>query len=352
MGLCCEPGEMEVSTAKHRPGDLKKLAPDYELRKQVTTLFAQKGLGEEDGMPMETAIPLLQDIIAQKTKGKAVVQPTEEQLTRLFNEIDVDGNQTIEVEEMVTFLKRSDYNLETMISKSPQKQRRSTITGLKQNQLAELENANETNMRLRNRAKALQKALPSFDYTKFKPDPKVRLSKPKRILDNGNEYEGEWDEEGKRDGRGVLHWVDGGIYEGYFANDMANGLGRMIHADGDMYDGNWVNDKHQGFGVYSHADGAKYEGQWLDDKQHGPGREYWPNGDNYEGGFMEGKKHGEGVQIWVNGNKYEGQYWLNEIQGHGKYTWADGKSYEGQWKNNKMDGEGVLILADRTKYTG
>ena len=59
MGLCCEPGEMETTTAKHRPGDLKKLAPDYELRKQVTTLFAQKGLGEDDGMPMETAIPLL-----------------------------------------------------------------------------------------------------------------------------------------------------------------------------------------------------------------------------------------------------------------------------------------------------
>ena len=71
---------------------------------------------------------------------------------------------------MVQFLKRTDYNLETMITKSPLKQRRSTITGLKQNQLAELENANETNLRLRSRAKAMQKALPSFDYSKYQPE--------------------------------------------------------------------------------------------------------------------------------------------------------------------------------------
>ena len=259
MGVCCEPQDMEAATPKTRV-DLRILAPDYELRKQVTTVFKQQGLGEDEGMPMDKAIPILKDIIAKRTKGKAVVQPTEQELTRLFNEIDEDGNQTIEVEEMVSFLKRSDYTLETMITKSPLKQRRSTITGLKQNQLAELENANETNLRLRSRATAMQKALPSFDYTKFKPEAKVRLSKPKRILDDGNEYEGEWSEEGKRDGRGVLFWVDGGIYEGYWANGMCNGLGRMIHADGDIYEGNWADDKHHGYGVYSHSDGARYEG--------------------------------------------------------------------------------------------
>lgn len=158
-----------------------------------------------------------------------------------------------------------------------------------------MENANETNIRLRSRAKAMQKALPSFNYDKYKAPAKTRISKPKRIQDNGNEYEGEWDEEGNKDGRGVQYWVDGSIYEGYWADNMANGEGRLIHADGDIYEGLWVNDKAQGFGVYSHSDGAKYEGHWLDDKQHGQGKETWTNGDTYEGGFMEGKKHGEGT---------------------------------------------------------
>ena len=124
---------------------------------------------------------------------------------------------------MVKFLKRGHFDLESMISRSPGKQRRSTIQGLKANELAELENANESNLRLRSRAQAMQKAIPSFNYDSYTPYAKTREKKAKRILDNGNEYEGEWDEEGKKNGRGVQIWVDGSIYEGYWANDMANG---------------------------------------------------------------------------------------------------------------------------------
>ena len=69
----------------------------------------------------------------------------------------------------------------------------------------------------------MHKALPKFNYDNYTPPPKTRVSKPKRILDNGNDYEGEWDEEGNKDGRGVEFWVDGSIYEGYWANGMANG---------------------------------------------------------------------------------------------------------------------------------
>ena len=63
MGVCCEPQDMEVATPKTRV-DLKILAPDFELRKQVNKLFQQQGLSEDDGMPMEKAIPILKDLIA------------------------------------------------------------------------------------------------------------------------------------------------------------------------------------------------------------------------------------------------------------------------------------------------
>lgn len=40
-----------------------------------------------------------------------------------------------------------------------------------------------------------------------------------------------------RDGFGTQVWPDGSRYEGYWANDKANGQGKLVHADGDVYEG-------------------------------------------------------------------------------------------------------------------
>jgi hypothetical protein len=93
----------------------------------------------------------------------------------------------------------------------------------------------------------------------FKYDPKIldynsvkRERKEMITLDNGDEYEGEWDMEGRKDGKGVQIFVDGSLHEGYWKNDKANGKGRLIHAFGDVYEGNWKEDKAHGYGVYNH----------------------------------------------------------------------------------------------------
>lgn len=70
------------------------------------------------------------------------------------------------------------------------------------------------------------------------------------VLDNGAEYEGEWNEDGERHGRGMQLWVDGSLYEGYWKYDKAHGRGRLIHADGDVYIGDWKDDKAHGYGCY------------------------------------------------------------------------------------------------------
>jgi len=99
--------------------------------------------------------------------------------------------------------------------------------------------------------------LEPFDYN---PQPEKdgvrRTLKQKKTLENGAEYEGEWDTKNKKDGKGVQTWVDGSLYEGYWKNDKANGRGRLIHADGDVYTGEWQDDKAHGYGVYNHTDGA------------------------------------------------------------------------------------------------
>ena len=42
-------------------------------------------------------------------------------------------------------------------------------------------------------------------------------------LDNGDQYEGEWDDEGFRDGDGILEYVDGSLYEGNFKRGKCHG---------------------------------------------------------------------------------------------------------------------------------
>lgn len=38
-----------------------------------------------------------------------------------------------------------------------------------------------------------------------------------------------------------------------------------MHCDGDIYDGQWANDMANGKGTYTHGGGARYEGDWLND---------------------------------------------------------------------------------------
>src|SRR6056300_1660644 len=108
----------------------------------------------------------------------------------------------------------------------------------------------------------IRSELPPFEYNPAPADDGVeKVLKDNIKLESGAEYEGEWDLEGRKHGKGVQIWVDGSLYEGYWKNDKANGRGRLIHADGDVYNGEWKDDKAHGFGIYNHTDGAKYEGE-------------------------------------------------------------------------------------------
>ena len=107
----------------------------------------------------------------------------------------------------------------------------------------------------------VRKRLGPFNYEPSPPpDNVVRVQRPLTTLDSGPQYEGEWDELGRLDGKGILLWPDGSLYEGYFKAGKLNGRGRLIHADGSVYTGEWKDDKAHGYGTIEHADGAKYVG--------------------------------------------------------------------------------------------
>lgn len=84
----------------------------------------------------------------------------------------------------------------------------------------------------------------------------VRVQRPLMTLENGDWYEGDWDEHGRKDGKGILFKVDGSLYEGYWKADKAHGRGRSIHASGEMYNGEWKYDKKHGYGKYIDANGS------------------------------------------------------------------------------------------------
>ena len=53
--------------------------------------------------------------------------------------------------------------------------------------------------------------------------------------DNGNKYEGEW-ENGKKHGEGIYRYTyQGGVYEGEFADNKKHGMGTMKEASGGAY---------------------------------------------------------------------------------------------------------------------
>ena len=97
------------------------------------------------------------------------------------------------------------------------------------------------------------------------------------------EYVGEWDD-GKKHGFGTLIQPNGDIFEGYFEDDAANGMGKMTYINGIAKEGFWEKGVLNGDGVIIFPNGRKYEGYIKDNQPNGYGR-LGNNSIVYEGVF-------------------------------------------------------------------
>jgi len=102
-------------------------------------------------------------------------------------------------------------------------------------------------------------------------------------------YEGSFNEEGKREGKGKLTFVNKDVYEGDFKNGKQEGKGKYTFVSRDVYEGKFENDKREGIGKYTFASGNVYEGEFKNDKREGIGKFRFASGDVYEGDFKNGK---------------------------------------------------------------
>ncbi|KAL3663862.1 hypothetical protein V7S43_011274 [Phytophthora oleae] len=176
-------------------------------------------------------------------------------------------------------------------------------------------------------------------------------------------YDGAWDN-GLPHGYGELVFdaARNIRYEGQFIEGKREGKGHMHYADGSAYVGDWKADVKCGRGIMTwmvlrSADDPedpvpleRYDGEWENDCQEGFGRHVWllsplnasssssknPHDKNwYEGEFHEGSRHGRGVFFYANGARYEGEWKANVKDGYGLFFYEDGRVFVGLFHQDR-----------------
>jgi hypothetical protein len=134
------------------------------------------------------------------------------------------------------------------------------------------------------------------------------------------------------------------------SNGTPHGIGERRDASGNVYVGNFVNGKRDGKGVMKYPDGAVYDGEWKDGQQHGEGKYTWSNGHIYVGEFRNGNLNGRGVYTYTDGAVYDGEWKDGRMHGKGKHTWSNGDMYVGEWENDRRNGDVTLTMANGESF--
>ena len=153
--------------------------------------------------------------------------------------------------------------------------------------------------------------------------------------------EGKWDDNDRVTGKGRYIYPNGGVYEGYFVEDMAHGKGKYS-CNGVVYEGDFVEDTCHGQGVCTYSDGAKYVGEWKNNKRHGQGRYDAADRSFYNGLWANDKRDGKGFYNFANGDMYDGAWKEDKFHGYGRYTFSNHQIYEGGFCDGNYDGDGYF----------
>ena len=215
--------------------------------------------------------------------------------------------------------------------------------------------------------------------------------------ESGSKYEGEMNED-EMEGYGRFYnSIFNSNLEGYFKNDLANGVVTRVDAIGNEYTGEYRNGNMEGYGIYKYENGYVYRGNFKENMKSGYGIFEYKNGDVYKGyfennlfsgygqltiadknnpdhppeisfggftlitsvneGIFEGDFQdynfvGHGKCTYLNGCKYTGEFINNRFEGKGTYTWPNDIYYCGDWKNDKRHGIGKMLFSNGKVYFG
>ena len=137
---------------------------------------------------------------------------------------------------------------------------------------------------------------------------------------NGDEFEGELNEKGLREGKGKMKYKNGEIYFGEWKDNMKNGIGLLCYNENDykiiieninvftnnFYDLFELNIKH-----------SIYRGQFISDQIEGKGILYDKDNNDffsknviYVGNFKKSEKYNYGI-VYFKKNAFFEAYWLD-----------------------------------------
>jgi len=171
------------------------------------------------------------------------------------------------------------------------------------------------------------------------------------VFESGDMYEGGF-QNGKRHGTGIYKWADGKKYEGSFNMGSIEGMGIFKWPSGNRYVGNYKDNKFEGQGLFIWKSGKTYEGNFKNAKKEGFGVLIEQDGTQYEGAFREDLKHGTGTLILASGDRYEGEFKQDVMEGEGLYASVAGDQYRGQFQQGKPHGQGMMIYANGNIFNG
>ena len=164
---------------------------------------------------------------------------------------------------------------------------------------------------------------------------------------NGNKYEGEW-KNGNKNGKGIFYLGNDIKFEGYWKNDRMLLNNYITNKEYILNIQEFIED---GKILINYIDGDIYEGQYNPNKKviEGIGTYYFNNGNIYKGNFKENQFEGKGELSYIYGDKLIGIFNNGVINGKGEIHDANGDKSEGEWKKGLKNG--IFIYYDKKDNT-
>jgi len=171
-----------------------------------------------------------------------------------------------------------------------------------------------------------------------------------KTFQNGDQYEGQLNKEGKPNGTGKMRFKDGTYYAGEWLGGIKHGKGIEVGTDKVVYQGEFKNGNKEGYANIDYGNGSHYSGYLKEGEFVNYGIYIWANGKRYEGEWDHGLFCGKGSVRYPNGDKYCGEFINGLKDGYGIFNWVSGPSYKGSWKKGKRDGEGLHTQANGLQF--
>ena len=156
----------------------------------------------------------------------------------------------------------------------------------------------------------------------------------------------------KKNGFGIITWLDNSKLKGFFESNELNGICRFYNFKyRSNFIGEYKNNKPSGFGVYS-AKSFSMQGYWDSENLNGIAIEVWEDGTYFQGEYKDNKKNGIGLYRWPDGTIYQGEFKDGQMNGKGIILYSNDCIFSGEIENGYMDGYGYFSWGNGSMYIG